>query len=196
MIKKIYNYLKIGIGIIFAIIMILFFARNKTKKSEIKKKISEIKAEAKKQRSKVKKIEERIIMRKKKAKDLSDRLKKHFNSIIIIAIFIGIAFSGSMILAEPEIENLIIPDNYQDLLVAYKDIAEIAIGYQKLYLEAEADNQSLLEIIKNLQSLIEIQQDIIDDLLNKNRFSVFAGLNLVPLHLDYSGILAGIEFEF
>lgn len=85
MIKKIYNYLKTGIGIIFAIIMILFFARGKTKKSEIKKKIREIKVEAEKQKTKVKKIEKRIKERKKmtelrkgEAEILNNKLKKYF----------------------------------------------------------------------------------------------------------------------
>lgn len=191
---KIWNWIKVALGIIFSVLIYIFLTRKDNKK--IKEVIEKVNKQVDIEKVKMKKIEKRIIMRKKKAKDLSDRLKKHFNTIIIAVVFVGIAFSSNMILAEPEIENLIIPDNYQDLLVAYKDIAEIAIGYQKLYNESEADNQSLLEIIKNLQSLIEIQQDIIDDLLNKNRFSVFAGLNLVPLHLDYSGILAGIEFEW
>jgi len=191
---KVWNWLKVALGIVFSIFVYLFFTRKDNRK--IKEAIDEVNKKVDIEKTKVKKIEKRIITRKKKAKDLSDRLKKHFNNIIIIAIFVGIIFSGSIILAEPEIENLIIPDNYADLLIAYKDIAEIAIGYQNLYQESESDNQALMEIIKNLQSLIEVQQDIIDDLLQKNRFSIFTGLNIVPLKPAYSGIIAGIEFEW
>lgn len=191
---KIWNWIKVALGIIFSVFVYLFFTRKDNRK--IKKAIDEVNEKVNIEKAKVKKIEKRIITRKKKSKDLSDRLKKHFNNIIIIAIFVGIVLSSSIILAEPEIENLIIPDNYADLLIAYKDIAEIAIGYQKLYNEAETDNEALMEIIKNLQLLIDTQQDIINKLLNKNRFSIFTGLNYVPLHPDHSGILAGIEFEW
>ena len=44
--------------------------------------------------------------------------------------------------------------------------------------------------------LMEVQQDIIDDLLQKDRFSLFGGFNYVPLNPTYSGIMAGITFEF
>lgn len=192
--NKIWNWIKVALGIIFAIFVYLFFTRKDNRK--IKKAIDKVNEQVNIEKAKVEKIEKRILTRKKKAKNLSDRLNKHFNSIIIVAIFIGIVFSGSIILAEPEIENLIIPDNYQDLLIAYKDIAEIAIGYQKLYQEAETDNEALMEVIKNLQLLIDTQQDIINKLLEKNRFSIFTGLNYVPLHPGYSGILAGVEFEW
>ena len=192
--KKVWNWIKVVLGIIFAVLVYLFFTKKDNRK--IKEAIDEVNKKVNIEKAKVKKIEKKIILRKKKAKDLSDRLKKHFNIIIIAVIFVGIAFSSSMILAEPEIENLIIPDNYQDLLVAYKDIAEIAIGYQKLYQEAEADNQALLEVIKNLQSLILTQQEIINKLLNKNRFNIFTGVNYVPLKPTYSGILAGVSFEW
>ena len=192
--KKILNWIKVALGIILTVLIYVFFTRKDNRK--IKKAIDEINKQVNIEKSKVKKIEKRIITRKKKAKDLGNRFKKHFNSIIIIIIFAGIIFSGSYISAEPEIENLIIPDTYNELLEAYKDVASIAIGYQKLYNEAEADCQSLMEIIKNLQGLIDTQQDIIDKLLNKNRFSIFTGLNYVPLHPAYSGILAGVEFEW
>ena len=175
-------------------VSLFIFTRKDNRK--IKAAIDEVNKKVNIEKTKVKEIKKRVIVRKKKAKNLEERLKKHFNSIIIVAIFVGILFSGSYILAEPEIENLIIPDNYADLLIAYKDIAEIAIGYQNLYQESESDNQALMEVVSNLQSLIKIQQDIINDLLQKNRFSLFGGINFVPLNPDYSGIMAGIEFEW
>jgi len=203
--NKFWNWIKIAIGTIFAVLVYVFLTRRG--KSEIKKKIKEVKTEAKKQKKIVEKIEKRIEkrkekteIRKKKAKDLSDRLKKHFNIFLVVCLIVSFNVVG---IASSNIEDLIIPETYSELVEAYKDMAEIAIGYQRLYNEAEqelakseADNQTLLEVIKNLQSLMKIQQDIIDDLLNKSRFSLLAGVNYVPLHPSYSGILAGITFEF
>lgn len=192
--KKILNWIKVALGIIFTVLIYVFFTRKDNGK--IRKAINKVNEEVNIERAKVKKIEKKIILRKKKAENLDDRLKKHFNSIIIIVIFAGMVFSGNIILAGPETENLIIPDNYADLLIAYKDMAEIAIGYKELYQEAEADNQALMEVVQNLQLLIKTQQDIIDKLLDKNRFSIFTGLNYVPLKPAYSGILAGVTFEW
>jgi len=190
---KVWNWIKIGIGIIFAIIIYLFFVRGRISRSEIKKKINEVIKAAKIEEEKVKEIAKRVVERKEKAKDLADRLKKHFNIFIIMCLIISFSVVGT---ASSNIKDLIIPDNYSELVEAYKDMAEIAIGYQELYNEAEADNQALMEVIKNLQSLMKVQQDIIDDLLQKNRFGFFGGINYVPLNPTYSGILAGITFEF
>ena len=99
-------------------------------------------------------------------------------------------------MATNTIENLKIPETYEELLAEYRDMADIAIGYQKLYNESEADNQALIEVVKNLQSLLKTQQDIIDELLRKNRFGFFGGITYVPLNPTYSGILAGVTFEF
>jgi len=191
MLKKIWTWAKIAFAIIFSVLVYVFFTRRDNGK--LKEKINEVKAEAKVEEEKVKKIEKRIENRKEEAKDLADRLKKHFRVFIIVCLLASVSIVGITI---PTIENLIIPDTYSELLIAYKDIAEIAIGYQKLYTEAEADNQALMEVVKNLQSLMKVQQDIIDDLLQKNRFSLLTGISLVPLHPTYSGIMAGITFEF
>lgn len=125
---------------------------------------------------------------------------KKLISIFLVLIILSVGVSAT---TELKIKDLIIPSTYSELLEAYKSIAEIAINYQRLYneteqalVEAEKDNDNLVEIIKNLQSLIETQQGIINKLLEKNRFSVFAGVNYVPLEPTYSGILAGIEFEW
>ena len=189
--KNIWNWITGAFAIIFSVLAYVFFTRRDN--SKLKEKINEVKAEAKVEEEKVKKIEKRIENRKEEAKDLADRLKKHFRVFIIVCLLASVSIVGITI---PTIENLIIPDTYSELLIAYKDIAEIAIGYQKLYTEAEADNQALMEVVKNLQSLMKVQQDIINELLKRNRFGLFTGLNLVPLHPDYSGITAGITFEF
>ena len=128
-----------------------------------------------------------------------DKMKK----IMLIFLTLIMLSIGVFATTELKIEDLIIPSTYNELVEAYKNVANIAINYQQLYneteqelVEAEKDNETLMQIIENLQGLMKVQQDIIDDLLNKNRFSIFTGLNFVPLHLDYSGILAGIEFEW
>ena len=157
------------------------------------KKIDEVKEKAKIEEEKVKKIKKKIEGRRKEAKDLSDRLKDHFKIFIVVCLMFSFSVVGT---ASSNIEDLIIPETYEDLVEAYRDMADIAINYQRLYNEAEADNEALMEIIKNLQNLMEVQQDIIDDLLQKNRFGFFGGINYVPLNPDYSGIMAGVTFEF
>lgn len=190
--KKMWQWIKIGIGIIFAILVYLFLTR-RIDKSEIRKKINEVIKAAKIEGEKVKKVAKRITERKEEAKNLAEKLKKHFNIFIIVCLIVSFSVVG---IASSNIEDLIIPDNYEELVEAYKDMAEIAIGYQKLYNEAERDNDILMESIKNLQDLMKVQQDIIDDLLQKNRFSFFGGINYVPLKPSYSGIMGGIIFEF
>jgi len=188
--KKIWNWIIGIVGVIFAFVVYGFFNR---KDPFIKKKIEEVKEQAKIEEEKVKVIEKKVEGRKEKAMKLADRLKNKFNIFLIILIVFCFSF-GSV--ATNTIENLKIPQSYEELVVEYKDMADIAIGYQKLYVEAEADNQTLMETIKNLQSLLKAQQDIIDELLKKNRFGLFTGLNVVPFHPDYSGVMAGITFEF
>lgn len=192
--KKIWDWLKVALGIIFAVLLYVFFTKRDNRK--IKEAIDEVNKKVNIEKVKVKEIEKRIVMRKKKSKDLGDRFKKHFNIIIIAVIFVGIAFPSGYIMAEPGIENLIIPDNYSDLLIAYEDIAGIAIGFQKLYNEAEADNEALMEVVKNLQSLIKTQQDIIDKLLEKNRFSMLTGISYTPLNPSYSSMILGLTWEW
>ena len=188
---KIWNWIKIALGIVFSVLVYAFFTRRDNGK--LMEKINEVKVEAKKEEEKVKKIEKRMEDRKEKAKTLAERLRKHFN--ILLILFIVFTFSVGVV-ATDTIENLKTPETYEELLEAYQDMAEIAMGYQKLYTESEADNQALLEVVKNLQSLMKVQQDIIDELLQKNRFSLFGGVNYVPLNPTYSGIMAGVTFEF
>ena len=188
--KKFWNWILGALGIIFAFVAYAFFNR---RDPLIKEKVGEVKTQAKVEEEKVKKIEKRIETRREEAKTLAERLKNKFNIFIIVCLVFGLSIG---VIATDTIENLKIPTTYEELLVEYKDMADIAIGYQRLYNEAEADNQALMEVVKNLQSLLKIQQDIINELLKKNRFGLFTGLNLVPLHPDYSGITAGVTFEF
>lgn len=185
--KKIWNWIKVAIGIIFTVLVYVFLTKGSN--TELKERIDEVKEKAKIEEEKVKKIEKRIEDRKERAEKLSDRLRKHFHMFIIVCLIVSFSVVGVA-------NDLIIPDNYSDLVEAYRDMADIAVNYQRLYNEAEADNQALLEVIKNLQDLMKVQQDIIDDLLQKDRFSLFGGFNYVPLNPSYSGIMAGITFEF
>ena len=188
--KKIWNWIIAALGVVFAFIIYTFFNR---RDPFIKEKVKEVKAQAKTEEEKVKKIEKKIENRREEARKLADRLKNKFNIFLIICIIFCLSMGA---VATNTIENLKIPSTYDELVVEYKDMADIAIGYQKLYNEAEADNQVLMETIKNLQSLLKAQQDIINELLKKNRFGLFAGLDIVPFHPDYSGIIAGVTFDF
>lgn len=82
--KNIWNWIKVALGIIFSVFIYLFFTQKDNRK--IKEAINEVNKKVNIERTKVKKIEKKIITRKKKtkirkekAKDLSDRLNKHFN---------------------------------------------------------------------------------------------------------------------
>lgn len=119
-----------------------------------------------------------------------------FSALIILSL-------GVFATTDLKIEDLIIPDTYDELVEAYKNVADIAIGYQRLYneteqalAESEADNQALMEVIKNLQDLIETQQDIINKLLDKDRINILTGVTYIPMHPDYSGIILGFTWEF
>ena len=188
---KIWNWVKVALGIVFSVLVYMFFTKRDNGK--LMEKINEVKEAAKIEEEKVKKIEKRIGGRKEEAEKLADRLRKRFHLFIILTI---ILFFSIGVIATDTIENLKTPETYEELLIAYKDMAEIAIGYQKLYNEAEADNQALLEVVKNLQDLMKVQQDIIDELLRKNRFGFFGGIDYVPLNPSYSGVILGVTFEF
>lgn len=191
--KKILNWLKVALAIVFSVLVYIFFTHERINVAKIKKKTQEIKAEAKVQEKIAKKIEKRIQDRKTKAKELTEKLKKHFNIFVIVAM---ILFVGIGVTATNTIQNLKAPETYNELLIAYKDMAEIAIGYQNLYNEAEQDNQTLLKVVENLQALISTQQDIINELLKKNKLAIFTGFNYVPLSPQHSGLMAGVTFEF
>ena len=123
--------------------------------------------------------------------------------VILIFLALIVLSIGVFATTDLKIEELFIPSTYNELVEAYKSIANIAINYQRLYNEAEdalaeseVDNQSLLEIIKNLQLLIDTQQDIINKLLNKNRFSISTGISYTPLNPSYSSVILGVMWEW
>lgn len=82
--KNIFNWVKVALGIIFAVLVYLFFTKKDNRK--IKKAIDEVNEKVNIEKAKVKEIEKRIITRKKKAKirkekakELSNDLGKYFN---------------------------------------------------------------------------------------------------------------------
>lgn len=81
--KKIWNWVKVALAIVFSVIVYLFFTRKDNRK--IKKAIDEVNKKVDIEKAKVKNIKKRVEdrkektgTRKEKAGDLSDRLKKHF----------------------------------------------------------------------------------------------------------------------
>lgn len=127
--------------------------------------------------------------RLKKHKELQDMMNRFFGIFLIFAVLSVAALAG-----EPP-PDLYISDNYEELVEMYKEAVLLAIEYQQLYLEAEADNEILLKSIENLQKLIEAQQEIIDRYL-RNDLKLSAGLNIVPMNLQNSGIILSLEYEF
>ena len=151
--------------------------------------IEEIEQEVLKEKTTVEQVKKNREERLKKHKELQDRINRFFSIVLIFAILSVTALAG-----EPP-PNLYIPDSYEELVEMYKEAVLLAIEYQQLYLEAETDNEILLKSIENLQKLIEAQQEIIDRYL-RNDLKLSAGLNIVPMNLQNSGIILSLEYEF
>lgn len=149
------------------------------------------------EKKKADKIKKNIEGREKRDKKLSKRLNKYFHMLLIALILF--TFSGIGLTEDKplDIDNLKIPDNYQDLVAAYKDMAMIAIEYQELYRAAEVDNKTLVQSNENLQQLIAAQKEIIDQLLKSNsNAGVIAGVNVVPGNIENSGLILGLNYQF
>lgn len=142
-------------------------------------------------------VKKNINDRKKRDEDLSNRLNNFFNMFLILILCSALLSWPTLAdnSQPPPLDKLIIPDDYDTFVEMYKEIVIIALEYQKLYREAEADNEILLKSIENLQKLIEAQQEIIDRYL-RNDLKLSAGLNIVPMNLQNSGIILSLEYEF
>ena len=171
------------------------FATRKSNK-EMKEAIDKVDSQAKKEKQKVDEVKENIKDRGKKDKELSKKLNKHFDIFIILILSLSILTIP--VLAEtPDINNLKIPDSYDKLVPKYRDMALIAIEYQQLYREAEADNKELIKSNENMQQLIKTQQEIIDKLLKKDgSIGVFTGINYTPVKPLNSGVIIGVNKQF
>lgn len=87
--------------------------------------------------------------REKQATDLKEKLKKITTGTLILVFLICVP-----VMAE-DIE-IYIPKDYDELVEYYKAVAEVAIEYQRLYEEAEADVGRLLEENARLSEQLEI----------------------------------------
>ena len=88
--------------------------------------------------------------REKEAADLKEKLKKITTGTLILVFL----FCASAMAAE-DIE-ICIPKDYEKLVEYYQAVAEVAIEYQRLYEEAEADVDRLLEENRKLSEQLEL----------------------------------------
>jgi len=88
--------------------------------------------------------------REKEAADLKEKLKKITTGTLILVFL----FCASAMAAE-DIE-IYIPKDYEKLVEYYQAVAEVAIEYQRLYEEAEADVDRLLEENRKLSEQLEL----------------------------------------
>ena len=208
MIKKIKDWLLI---ILMAIVGVFFMLIFRKKPDWIKKKQKEIKQKETEIDNNVEKIKQSKKEREEKAEELSEDLRKtdykfrnRFFSIMLIFLLIlspfAIASDGEPPLMSKE--DLKIPDTYEELLQSYYamfDYAmhyrEIAYKYEKVYQQEKADSEKLLNEIENLKMLLDMQKDMIDQLMSNN-IGLSVGINYVPLHPDYSGVIVQVEYEF
>lgn len=198
--KKAIEWLVYGLALVGGAFLFAFFSKGNNR--EMYQKAKEVKKEVQKkveiERKKTKKIRENIKKRQKIDKKLSEKLKKHFRVFLIVVLFAGLLTGAAVADGQLDIENLKIPDDYDTLLAQYKEMALIAIQYQQLYREAEADLQEMLATVERLQKLIETQQEIIDQLLKSNRsgLDIFTGVNFIPLDPLHSGLILGVNWKF
>lgn len=68
--------------------------------------------------------------------------------------------------------------------------------YRQLYEDSKEDINVLQSSVDNLYKLTETQSIMIEELLNKKKFSIMTGLNITPTNLENSGILLGFNFSF
>lgn len=164
----------------------------------VKQKADKIAEKAEGEKETVDHVRENVRDRKKRHKDLSDKLNKFFMIFLIFIIFIIFVLPVFANDGEPppDINKLEIPGDYAELVRRYKEMALIAIEYQQLYLEAERDNEFLIQSNENLQKLIKAQQEIIDSLLKGKGPGIIAGVNLTPGNFENTGIIVGIEYNF
>ena len=161
----------------------------------VKQKADKIAEEAEGEKETVDRVKKNVKSRKKRHKDLSDKLNKFFMIFLIFIIFVLPVYANDGE-PPPDINKLEIPGDYDELVRRYKEMALIAIEYQQLYLDAERDNEVLIQSSENLQKLIEAQQEIIDSLLKGKGPGVIAGVNLTPGNIKNTGIIVGIEYNF
>lgn len=208
MLRKIKDWLLI---ILLAIVGVFFMLIFRKKPDWIEKKQKEIKQKENEIDNNVENIKQSRKEREEKAEELSEDLRKtdykfrnRFFSIMLIFLLILSPFVMASDGEPPPMskEDLKIPDTYEELLQSYYamfDYAmhyrEIAYKYEKVYQQEKADSEKLLNEIENLKMLLDMQKDMIDQLMSNN-IGLSVGINYVPLHPDYSGVIVQVEYEF
>src|SRR5690554_3521865 len=208
MIKKIKDWLLI---ILMAIVGVFFMLIFRKKPEWIKKKQKEIKQKENEIDNNVEKIKQSRKEREEKAEELSEDLREtdykfrnRFFSIMLIFLLILSPFVMANDDESPPMskEDLKIPDTYEELLQSYYAMFDyamhyrkIAYQYEKVYQQEKADSEKLLNEIENLKMLLDMQKDMIDQLMSNN-IGLSVGINYVPLHPDYSGVIVQVEYEF
>jgi hypothetical protein len=208
MLRKIKDWLLI---ILLAIVGVFFMLIFRKKPDWIKKKQKEIKQKENEIDNNVEKIKQSRKEREEKAEELSEDLRKtdykfrnRFFSMMLIFLLILSPFVMASDGEPPPMskEDLKIPDTYEELLNSYYDMfdyamhyREIAYQYEKLYQQEKADSEKLLNEIENLKMLLDMQKNMIDQLMSNN-MGLSVGINYVPLHPDYSGVIVQVEYEF
>ena len=89
--------------------------------------------------------------RERQAADLKDKLRKITTGTLILVFL----FCVPVMAAQDDV-YIYIPDSYEELVEYYKAVAEVALEYQRLHEEAEADVGRLLEENRKLSEQLEI----------------------------------------
>lgn len=87
--------------------------------------------------------------REKQAADLKERLKKITTGTLILVFLICVPVKAQDI-------EIYIPDSYEELVEYYRATVEVALEYQRLYEQAEADVDRLLRENAKLSEQLEI----------------------------------------
>ena len=127
-------------------------------------------------------------------------------TIILVSLALVLIVSFSAVaggLDDVAVDDLDPPDEYEQLLERYKEMAEIALRYRDLYQEAEQDVIRLEQRAENLilqlerqQDLIEMQDELIDDLISQgdDNFFIVAGLNYLPVRNERQ-VYVGLQYR-
>jgi len=130
-------------------------------------------------------------------------LKIDWKIILIISLAIILIFPQVAISNDFDIEDLDPPDDYGELLERYRDMAQIALSYKKLYEEAEQDVirleqrvESVMLQLERQQDLIEVQDELINDLLSAggNNLFITAGFNYLPVRNERQ-VYVGLQYQ-
>lgn len=207
-----------------------------------KEKSEEIMKESEKDKEKIEDIKEDIDDRKKDVDSIDDKFeetdeelekidekfKNKFNMFIVLIIAISllcpISVYGETSVIDEEIEilqeevdeldgdDLYIPDNYDDLVEEYKEMAEFALKYREIayimrnhaveyrqaYINEKQSHKLTMDIKERDDNRIKSQNEIINELIEQDfsKFGLFGGINYVPLNPQNTGLMLGGTIEF